>query len=262
MLRIAFLLAACAVTCRPLLADSAATVTEAVNQVSYGSSQSAATDAARIGSKIQAGQFVETGVKSRAELELANLSITRLGANTIFDYSPGTNTIDLQEGTVLFSKPKDSTQMNIKTASVTAAVLGTTGFVQIKGKAFFFGIIEGSARVSINGVTYHVGPGEVLQAGAGGPPAVAAFNLPRFLATSPLLTSFHSTLPNQVYINEQVATYNELVSRGFIETTTHPTITTEMESGAPSVPATSIDQASRSHSQFNKPPPPPPRQSG
>ncbi len=123
----------------------AATVTEAVNDVTRGSSKVAETETAPIGSKLEDGQYLKTGVKSRAELQLANLAITRLGADTIFDYSPDTNEIDLQAGTVLFSKPKDAAQMTIKTSAVTAAVMGTTGFVHVHGKVFLFGLVEGHA---------------------------------------------------------------------------------------------------------------------
>ncbi len=111
-------------------ADTSATVTEAVNEVSHGSAQASATSPAKSGTRIQDGEYLKTGVKSRAELSLANQSITRLGANTIFNYSVANNEIDLQSGTILFSKPKDGKEMIIKTAAVTAAIVGTTGFAQ------------------------------------------------------------------------------------------------------------------------------------
>src|SRR5476651_300398 len=58
--------------------------------------------------------------------------ISRMGANTIFNYSAANNEIDLQAGTILFSKPKDGKQLNIKMASVTAAVVGSTVLAQVK----------------------------------------------------------------------------------------------------------------------------------
>lgn len=244
-------------TCCPLLADSAATVTEAVNQVSHGSSKAAETSQAQVGTKLQDGEYLKTGVKSRAELQLANASITRLGANTIFDYSPSTNEIDLQAGTVLFSKPKDDKQMNIKTASVTAAIVGTTGFIQSKEKSFLFGLIEGHARLTINGVTVLVGPGEILRFTPGSKPQVYSYNVPHFLETSPLIIDFHDHLPNQPFIDQEVAEYDNLVARGFITPTSGP-IVTEVEGVVPSVPFSGIDSAGKSHQIFNMPPPPPP----
>ena len=64
---------------------------------------------AKVGTTLQDGEYLKTGAKSRAELDLANQSVTRVGANTIFNYTAGNNEVDLQAGTILFSKPKDGT---------------------------------------------------------------------------------------------------------------------------------------------------------
>jgi mannose-6-phosphate isomerase-like protein (cupin superfamily) len=245
--------------------ESAATVTEAVNDVTRGSSAVAGTEVARIGSKLEDGQYLKTGVKSRAELELANLAITRLGADTIFDYSPGANQIDLQSGTVLFSKPKDSAQMTIKTAAVTAAVMGTTGFVQVHGKVFIFGLVEGHARVTVGGVTYSVGPGDILHFSPGAPPQMFAYNVPHFLETSPLIVDFSSKLPNQAYIDQEVAQYDNLVARGFITPPTGEPLP-GMEGTIPVIPPTSstvpsLDVANQAYTAGSMPGAPPPMRS-
>jgi mannose-6-phosphate isomerase-like protein (cupin superfamily) len=242
----AIALGSLAVLSSPVMADGAATVTEVVNDVRRGSSQAEITEIAPVGSKLADGQYLKTGVKSRAELQLANLTITRLGANTLFDYSPGSNEIDLQTGTVLFSKPKDSTQMTIKTAAVTAAVLGTTGFVQAHGKSFLFGLIEGHAQITINGVTYNLGPGDVLRLQPGAKPEIFAYNVPHFLETSPLLTAFTSKLPNQGYIDSEVARYDNLVARGFITPPTNPSYSTE-EGSVSISPPLARDSSASSH---------------
>ncbi len=184
-------------------AESAATVTEAVNQVTYGTSKTAGTNPAKAGTKLQDGEFLETGVKSRAELQLANLTVTRLGANTIFNYSTVTNEIDLQSGTILFSKPKDGAQLNIKTAAVTAAIVGTTGFAQAHGKAVMFGLIEGKGSLIVNGKIIPIVRGQIWRLVPGAPPQMFYFNLPKFLKTSPLLTKFKGPLPNQAYIDRK-----------------------------------------------------------
>jgi hypothetical protein len=243
----------------PTFGEPAATVTEAVNDVTRGSSQATGTELARVGSKLEGGQYLKTGVKSRAELQLANLSITRLGADTIFDYSPKANEIDLQEGTILFSKPKDSSQMTIKTAAVTAAVLGTTGFVQVKGKVFIFGIIEGHSRVVINGMTYDVNAGDILRCSGGAPPQIFAYNVPHFLATSPLMLDFSGKLPNQPYIDQEVAEYNNLVARGFITPPSNPP-SSDIVGAVPTVPMIAYDSVGAAHYVFNvesQPPSPP-----
>jgi hypothetical protein len=248
-------------TIAPLMAaDSAATVTEVVNEVTHGTSQSADTTPAKAGTTIQDGEYLKTGAKSRAELSLANQSITRMGANTIFNYSVANNEVDLQAGTILFSKPKDGKEMTIKTASVTAAIVGTTGFASLVNKAFLFGIIEGHATVIINGVTTKVEAGQVLRLADGGKAQVVFYNIPLFLKTSPLVNKFHSALPNQVYIDREVADYNDFASRGFIAPPVNTYVITGFDGSIPLIPIQAHDSAANSLEQFNQPPkmaPPP-----
>jgi hypothetical protein len=202
-----------------LRADEAASVTEAVNQVFHGNKQAVTTTATK-GTKVYDGEYIKTEAASRAELQLPTSSITRLGANTIFTYSESSNTVDLQEGTILFCKPKNAAQLNIRTAAVTAAVLGTTGFVGVQGegkkKIFRLGVIEGHVRALSNGQVFHLGAGDILQIGAGGGPIVFAYNVPKFVHSSPLLNNFHNTLPNAVAIQTEVQTYLNDEKRGFI----------------------------------------------
>ena len=247
----------------PLIAgDSAATVTEAVNQVTHGSLQTPDTYPAKAGTRLQDGEYLKTGAKSRAELELANQSITRLGANTIFNYSVSTNEIDLQAGTILFSKPKDGRQMNIKTASVTAAVVGTTGFAQVHGHVFLFGLIEGNATLTVGGAPYNITAGQILRFAPGGTPQIFFFNIPLFLKTSPLITKYHSHLVNQPYIDKEIAEYDDLVARGFIGLPMEPYFLADFGGSIPTVPIPAHDSASNALHQFNTPPPvPPPAQS-
>jgi hypothetical protein len=241
-----------------LAADTAATVTEAVNDVSHGSAQSAQTEPAKNGTQIQDGEYLKTGVKSRAELQLANQSITRLGANTIFNYSVANNEVDLQAGTILFSKPKDGKEMTIKTASVTAAIVGTSGFAYLHGKVLLFGLIEGHATVTTGGIPYKIEAGEILQMNADGKPQLYFYNIPLFLSTSPLLTKFHSTLPNQPYIDSEVARYKAFQARGFIGPATEPFFISTIDGSVPILPIPARDSAANSLNKFNNPPPPPP----
>lgn len=242
-----------------------ATVTEAVNQVSHGSLESSKSSPATNGTHLQVGEYLKTGVESRAELELSNQSITRLGANTIFNYSPENNEIDLQAGTVLFSKPKNGKQMNIKSASVTAAIVGTTGFAQKQGKSCLFGLVEGHARVTFNGKTYPVNSGQIGKFTPGQPPQFFNFNVPQFLKTSPLITKFHGHLPTQPAIDKEVETYNDLVARGFVQPPKEPFFLTTATGSVPAVPQGpgGRDSAGNALNQANTtPPPPPPKREG
>lgn len=69
---------------------------------------------------------VRTGQKSRAELVFEDETLTRLGANTIFNFEDGSRNMDLNQGTILLQVPKNAGGATIRTAAVTAAVTGTT----------------------------------------------------------------------------------------------------------------------------------------
>jgi len=205
---------------RSMAADQVATVTEAVHTVDHGSSQSTASSPATKGTRIHDSEYVKTGDSSRAELQFSNKTVSRLGSNTIFNYSASANEVDLQAGTILFSKPKDGKQLNIKTEAVTAAIVGTTGFLQVShhnGHTFtLFGLVEGHANVTAGGSDPEIGPGEILIFTPGAPPQIIHFNVPLFLKTSLLFTGFPDDLPNQAYINKEIARYKALVADGFI----------------------------------------------
>ncbi|MCE0496767.1 MAG: FecR family protein [Methylacidiphilales bacterium] len=209
---------------RSMAADQVATVTVAVNDVDHGSSQSTASSPATKGTKIHDGEYVKTGDSSRAELQFSNNTISRLGSNTIFNYSASANQVNLESGTILFSKPKDGQKLNIKTEAVTAAIVGTTGFFNVShhnGKTYtLFGIIEGHANVTAGGSDPVIGPGDAFLDidTPGQPPQIIIFNfnINKFWTTSNLVTDFSQNLPNESYILTSIQQYLDNVHRGFI----------------------------------------------
>ena len=238
-------------------AESAATVTEAVNRVTHGTSTTADSPA-KAGTVIRDGEYLKTGVKSRAELDLANQTVTRLGANTIFNYSSASNEIDLQSGTLLFSKPKDDAPMTIKTGAVTAAIVGTTGFVQVAGKGvFLFGLVEGHSHLLVGDIKVDLTGGEVVRVTPGSPPQLFAFNLPLFLKTSPLITKYHQPLPNQKEIDHAVSDYNDLAARGFIHPPQDPFFLVTPDGSVPLIPLPAFDSSGNALYEFQHQPPPP-----
>jgi mannose-6-phosphate isomerase-like protein (cupin superfamily) len=242
-------------TSQSFAADSAATVTEAVNHVDYGASQTTDTNPAKVGTVLHNGEYLKTGTQSRAELKLANQTVTRVGANTIFNYSVADNQIDLQSGTLLFSKPKDGKTMTIKTAAVTAAIVGTTGFVQKQGNSLFFGLVEGTVTMNVGGTDYTITAGEILKLTPGKPPQVFAFNVPLFLKTSPLVTKFPHDLPNEGAINDEIAEYNDLVGRGFIQPPSDPFFLIDPVGYVPTTQLPAFDSAGQALGVANTPPP-------
>jgi hypothetical protein len=66
----------------------AAHVTQIINDVKLLPGQAAAR-AAVVNDSVDAGTAVRTGADSRSELTFLDLTITRLGANTIFSFNEG-----------------------------------------------------------------------------------------------------------------------------------------------------------------------------
>ena len=93
---------------------------------------------------------VETGLESRAELVFPDNTLTRLASNTYFSFKTGTREMDLGHGAILFQIPKGVGGAKINTAAITAAITGTTGFVERVGNTFKLVLLEGTVRVYLN----------------------------------------------------------------------------------------------------------------
>src|SRR6266446_7876570 len=131
--RTRFFAVASAFTCLIAVAASAsaaqlkeARVTQVVNDVKLLPGQAAPRPAV-VNDNLRSGTAVRTGADSRTELTFTDLTLARLGANTIFSFNEGTRTLDLGSGAVLFQVPKGAGGAKITTAAVTAAITGTTG---------------------------------------------------------------------------------------------------------------------------------------
>src|SRR6266478_4502368 len=93
---------------------------------------------------------VRTGVESRAELTFADLTITRLGANTIFSFKRGARELDLTSGAVLLEVPPGKAPVKVSTSAVTAAVTGGTALLAT-GPPTKFMVLEGIGTFSPSG---------------------------------------------------------------------------------------------------------------
>src|SRR5947209_13149910 len=124
-----------------------ARVTQIIKDVKLLSGR-AAPRAAAVSEDVPQGTAVRTGVESRAELTFTDLTITRLGANTIFSFNEGTREVDLGNGALLISVPRDSAPVKVSTAAVTAAVSGGTALMNAnKGAATKLFVLEGSGQL-------------------------------------------------------------------------------------------------------------------
>ncbi|HEX8373026.1 MAG TPA: FecR family protein [Chthoniobacterales bacterium] len=102
-----------------------AEITQIINQVGVVQPGQGERPAA-VSDVIEGKLGVRTGQKSRAELVFSDSTLTRLGANTIFNFEDGSRSMDLDQGTILLQVPKNAGGATIRTAAVTAAVTGTT----------------------------------------------------------------------------------------------------------------------------------------
>ncbi len=195
------------------------------------------------GAVIQNENVVRTGTESRAELEFTDLTLARIGANSIFTFDAQARSLDCERGAVLFSKPTNSGRVEIRSGAVTAAITGSTGFVSTTHKGTghkkapvnaddattVLGMLEGKLHGSStwkdgrgNGHSFQfsLGAGEMLIAQPGRPPSIVQFDIPKFLRTSPLITGFKGDLLNQRDLQRAVADYQTDQRRGFIEANT------------------------------------------
>jgi hypothetical protein len=220
---------------------SQAVVRQKVNVVTLAPNLSAEPRPASQGAIVRNENVVRTGTESRAELEFTDLTLARLGSNSIFSFDAQARAMTFTRGAVLFSKPTNSGAIELRSGAITAAITGSTGFISnvplggIKTSVrnpvnqngtTLVGMLEGKlvggshwrdGRGREQTTNFHLGPGEMLVAQPGRPPVIAQFDIPRFLRTSPLITGFSHRLPNQLELDRAVAQYRADERRGFIE---------------------------------------------
>ena len=220
-----------------------ATVRQKVNVVTVAPSLNAAARPAATGSVVQDQNVVRTGNESRAELEFTDLTLARMGANSIFSFDSQARALEFTQGALLFSKPANSGRVEVRSGAITAAITGSTGFISnqpaaimktAKGKiasketTTVVGMLEGKIKGDAAWQTpnggrqifhFSLGPGEMLVAQANRRPVVVQFDLSRFLKTSPLIIAFSRPLLNQPQLFQALAEYQTDERRGFIRPT-------------------------------------------
>ncbi len=136
------------VTAGPL---TQAHVTKIINQVKLVDPAAGDRDA-KLDDVVQGDLALTTGIKSRSELLFQDDTLTRLGPESYFSFKSGTRDMTLQKGTMLLQVPKGLGGAKIHTASVTAAITGTTIMMEyVPQKAIKVLVLEGTLRLSMNG---------------------------------------------------------------------------------------------------------------
>jgi FecR protein len=115
---------------------------------------------AAVNDKVTQGMGVRTGVESRAELTFTDLTITRLGANTVFSFKQAAREVDLTSGAVLLQIPPKAPAVKVSTSAVTAAITGGTAlfatgpptkFMVLEGIGTFYPTGHPERAATING---------------------------------------------------------------------------------------------------------------
>jgi FecR protein len=187
-----------------MAAAKEARVTQIIREVKLLPSEAAERPAA-VNDKVSEDTGVKTGGDSRSELTFPDLTITRLGSNTIFSFSKAGRTAKVDSGSILLRVPKDSGGGTIRNNAVTVAVTGTTvifeGSRSTKSKTI---TLEGSARVSLTSKPRefrNVLAGQMLDVPAGATtlPMPVNIDLNDVMRKHPLITGF-KPLPSQPLI--------------------------------------------------------------
>jgi hypothetical protein len=150
---------------------------------------------ALLNDKVTNGSGVRTGNESRSELTFADLTIERLGSNTLFSFDRGGRTVHLDSGSVLLRVPKNSGGATMSTSAVAVGVTGTTLILESHAGRNKLIVLEGSARVSLNrnrseSVYVRGGQMEDVPAGATKLPPPVNVNLSDIMKHHPLITDF------------------------------------------------------------------------
>ncbi len=201
-----------------------ARITQVVNDVKLLLEQ-AAPRPATISDLIRRGTAVRTGTQSRSELTFSDLTITRLGANTIFSFKEGTREMNLIDGAILFQVPKGSGGATIRTVGVTAAITGTTGIAEFHPATSTHPqlskwlCLEGTFHLYLpNGQSLELGPGKMATADGKSFSKVATFNIANLTSTSLFFTGFDQPLASMNLI--MLESQNQ--AAGLLASTTNP----------------------------------------
>jgi hypothetical protein len=172
-----------------------ARVTQIIREVKLLPADAAARDAS-LNDKVSEDTGVRTGGDSRSELTFPDLTITRLGANTIFSFNKSGRIANVDSGSILLRVPKDSGGGTIRSSAVTVAITGTTViFEGSRGGRNKLYTLEGSSRVALKtkpSVWRNVLAGQVLDV----PPEATTLPMPvnfdvnQLMRTHPLITDF------------------------------------------------------------------------
>ena len=197
-------------------------ITQVVKDVQVVKPKDKSAKAARVNDLFAVPDIMRTGADSRAEMVAPDQTVTRVGANTLFSFEPEKREINLQRGSILFNSPTGKGGGNIRTAAVTASVLGTTLLVGTTNNGGFkVMLLEGKGRIrTAAGKTRTLTAGQMVYALPGGDLSNPVFfRLSQQVATSALLSGFKKSLPSAPKIEAAIAKQEALIAAGKLKDT-------------------------------------------
>jgi uncharacterized RmlC-like cupin family protein len=155
-----------------------------------------ATRPAHLNDNVADGSAVHTGADSRAELTFADLTITRVGANSIFTFDQTGRSIDVESGAILLRVPKDSGGARIRSSSLTIGITGTTVMFEFRPRNYSkLIVLEGNSQAWLTKhpgkkITVHAGQMLVVKPDAAHLPDSVDIDENLVLRTATLITEF------------------------------------------------------------------------
>src|SRR5256885_8120748 len=170
-------------------------VTQVVRDVRLLALQVAARPA-HLNEVVTDGSAVHTGADSRAELTFADLTITRVGANSIFSFDQDGRHVSVESGAILLRVPKGSGGARIRSSALTVGITGTTVMFESRPRNYSkLIVLEGSGQAWLTKhpgkkITVHGGQMLVVKPGATQLPEPVDIDESLVLRTAILITEF------------------------------------------------------------------------
>ena len=172
-----------------------ARVTKVVREVNVLAPKAAARPA-HLNDNVIDGSAVRTGVDSRAELTFVDLTITRIGSNSIFSFEESGRNVNVESGAILLRVPEYSGGARIRSSALTVGITGTTVMFEYRPRTYTkLIVLEGSSEAWLtkhpaNKVRVRGGQMLVVKAGATRLSEPVDIDLDRLLRTAVLITGF------------------------------------------------------------------------
>ncbi len=183
---------------------------------------------------------VRTGGQSRAELTFNDLTITRLGENTVFSLNQEARQLNVDHGSILLEVPPGAASAKIISSIASAAISGGTAmfgsgppvkFMVLEGVGTFYPAGHPEEAVTLHG-------GEMATLSGGGQLAATKFDVKKVMQTSHLVIDFPdlANLPLILQVEEQLATPSPPPSQNIVDVISQTTAASSSPTPPPSGP--------------------------